>query len=70
MSLLLSTSLCNFEDRLLPINLITISNYGENDVALGERLEDGKGRHGRSSQDEGPPYIEFESTSCSKSNPH
>lgn len=68
MSLLLSTSLCNFEDRLLPINLI--GNFGENDVALGERLEDGKGRHGRSSQDEGLPYIEFESTSCSRSNPH
>jgi hypothetical protein len=53
-SLFLSTSLCTLEDRLLPNDLIMITNYREDHGALGERLGDEQGHRGRSRQDGGP----------------
>lgn len=52
----LSTSLCEFEDRLLCNDLIMITYYGDDHGSLGIRLGDGQGHHGHSSQDEGHDY--------------
>uniref|UniRef100_I1P6H4 Uncharacterized protein n=1 Tax=Oryza glaberrima TaxID=4538 RepID=I1P6H4_ORYGL len=45
-------------------------NYGKNQEALEERLEDGQCHHGHSSQDGGLIHIKFKSTSDSRSGPH
>uniref|UniRef100_A0A0D3FV87 Uncharacterized protein n=1 Tax=Oryza barthii TaxID=65489 RepID=A0A0D3FV87_9ORYZ len=70
-SLFLSIFVCDFEDILLRNDLITIiRNYGKNQEALEERLEDGQCHHGHSSQDGGLIHIKFKSTSDSRSGPH
>ena len=56
-SLFLSISLYDFEDILLPNNLIMIRNYGKNHRALEKRQGDEQDCHEPSSQNVGPIHI-------------
>ena len=53
--------LCDFENRLLPNELIVIRNNGDDDEIAGEVIGDVMGQQGRPSQGGGPIKTDFES---------
>ena len=62
-SLFLMIPLCDFENRLLPNELIVVRNHGDDDEIAGEVIGDVMGQQGRPSQGGGPIKTDFESVS-------
>ena len=63
----LSTSLCDYKNRLLPNDYIVIRNHGEDQRIVGEGLQGREDQQRRASQDKGSNQFDFESTSESRS---
>ena len=59
--------LCNFENRLLPNDLIIVKNHGDDEETDKEALGGVEGQQGRASPFRGPIQINFESDSESRS---
>jgi hypothetical protein len=66
-SLFLSTSTCDFENRLLPNDYIVIRNQGEDQEMHVEGLGGVEVQQGSASQVGDPIQVDFESTSESRS---
>ena len=69
-SSLLCNSFNDFEDRLLPNDIIILRNYGEDQRALEGGLGGGEGQEGRPSQVGGPIHTKFETDSDSRTIPY
>ena len=69
-----SSFLCNsfndFEDRLLPNDVIVLRNHREDQGTLEGGLGGGEDPFGRPIQDGGPTHDEFETDSDSRTSPH
>jgi hypothetical protein len=68
-SLLLCT-FSNYDNSMLPNDVIILRNKGEDQEVFGERPEGGEDQTGRPSQAEGPQHPEFESASEFRSSVH
>jgi hypothetical protein len=66
----LSNSFCEFENKLLPNDLIVLRNTGEDQQGRGEGLRGVEGQRGRPVQDGGPNRFDFVSVSDSRNSPH
>ena len=66
----LSNYSCDFENSLLPNNLIVLRNKGEDQQGIGEGLRDVEDQRGRPEQDGGPNQFDFVSVSDSRNSPH
>ena len=66
----LSSSLYDFENRLLPNDYIMTRNHGEEQEMCGEDLGGVEDQQGRSSQVGGPNQFDFGSVSESRSSLH
>jgi hypothetical protein len=62
-SLFLSNSLYDFENRLLPNNYIMLRNEGEDQETHGGGLGGVEDQRGRPNKDGGPNQVEFDSAS-------
>ena len=69
-SLFLSNYFCNFENSLLPNDLIVLRNKGKDQQRRGEGLGGVKVQRGRLEQDGGPNRFDFASVSDSRNSPH
>ena len=65
----LSNYFCEFENSLLPNNLIILRNKGENQQGHGEGLGGVEDQRGRPDQDGGPNRFDFVSVSDSRNSP-
>ena len=61
---------CDFENSLLPNDLIILRNKGEDQQGRGECLGGMDDQRGRPKQDGGPNRFDFVSFSYSRSSPH
>ena len=61
-SLFLSDPFHTFENRLLPNDVILLTNIGEGHEELGERYRGGQDQQGRPTQVGGPGHLDFDST--------
>ena len=66
----LSNYFCNFENSLLPNDLIVIRNKREDQQGLGEGLGGVEDQRGRPDQNGGPNRFDFISVSDSRNSPH
>ena len=66
----LSTYSCEFENSLLPNNLIILRNKGEDQQERGEGLGGVEDQRGRPEQDGGPNRFDFVSVSDSRNRLH
>ena len=69
-SLFLSNYSCEFENSLLPNNLIMLRNKGEDQQGRGEGLGGVEDQRGCPDQDGGPNRFNFVSVSDSRNSPH
>ena len=67
--LFISTYSCEFENSLLPNNLIVLRNKGEDQQGCEEGLGGVENQQGRSDQDGGPNQLDFISVSDSRNSP-
>ena len=66
----LSNYSCDFENSLLPNDLIVLRNKGEDQQGLGEGLQDMEDQRGRPEQDGGPNRFDFVLVSDSRNSTH
>ena len=59
-----------FENKLLPNNLIIVRNHGDDEEDVGEEFRGVVDQQGQPSRVGGPIQVEFESASESRSSPH
>ena len=69
-SLFLSNYSCDFENSLLPNDLIVLKNKGEDQQGCGEGLGGVEDQRGRPEQDGGPNRFDFISVSKFRNSPH
>ena len=66
----LSNVYCEYENRLLPNDLIVLRNKGEDQQGCREGLRGVEDQRGHPDQDGGPNRFDFVSVSDSKNSPH